>query len=98
MQLIYAKFLRCNPCYNGNDLQAETVSFRASIVVILVIMEMTYRCFVDYLLSQDVVILVIMEMTYRNLTLYPSSRAVVILVIMEMTYREPHQLRTVLWL
>ena len=33
----------CNPCYNGNDLQETWALDEPKQVVILVIMEMTYR-------------------------------------------------------
>ena len=33
----------CNPCYNGNDLQGQSEVLVCAKVVILVIMEMTYR-------------------------------------------------------
>ena len=77
----------CNPCYNGKYLQERWNIRSIAFVVILVIMESTYRTFKITFVSGLVVILVIMESTYRLRSPPLQQYLVVILVIMESTYR-----------
>ena len=90
---LQARFLRvwqrhsCNPCYNGKYLQGKAYCCKEGGVVILVIMESTYRKVILFILKKPVVILVIMESTYRFNLFTIFIFCVVILVIMESTYR-----------